>query len=364
MREISADNVVDYLRQSGRISAADSVAARRLTGGVSNEVLRVEFANDASSQSDGSDWVIKQARGQLRTSAVWHCTIERIWRETEFLRQCQKLLPAGAVPAIQFEDRQNYLFAMTAAPRRHTVWKEDLLAGRLRPQMAARAGELLAALHAGSWQDADCATRFADDSIFDQLRLDPYYRFTAERHPDEAHFFAELIAGGRRHRLSLVHADFSPKNLLVFRKPDNVTRDDQGQNDEDAVLLVDYETGHFGDPAFDVGFFTSHLILKSFRQPPLAGRMLDLLDRFLAAYGDGLQSRIDRASYAGLMERAAGHLAGCAWARIDGKSPVDYLSDERQRVAVREFCRQTFAQPAGDWSQIRRRAETIVARVD
>jgi len=41
------------------------------------------------------------------------------------------------------------------------------------------------------------------------------------------------------HRICLVLADFSPKNILIT---------DQG------IHLVDFETAHYGDPAFDLGF--------------------------------------------------------------------------------------------------------------
>src|SRR5262249_24165712 len=143
-------------------------------------------------------------------------------------------------PRILFEDRPNYLFAMTAATRPHIVWKEQLLAERIDPRIAAACGRLLATLHGRTWADAELERRLGDRAMFDELRVDPYYRALAACRPQAAEPVAALIASLAAHPCSLVHADFSPKNLLVC---------------PDGLLLVDFETGHYGDPAFDLGFF-------------------------------------------------------------------------------------------------------------
>ncbi|MEX0712771.1 MAG: phosphotransferase, partial [Pirellulales bacterium] len=133
------------------------------------------------------------------------------------------------------------------------------------------------------------------------------------------------------HGRSLVHADFSPKNLLVF---------------EGGLLLVDFETGHFGDPAFDLGFFLSHLVLKAAHHAPRQAGMLELAERFWSCYQAGMAA-IGPAEWVGLEARAAQNLAGCAWARLEGTSQVDYLADPARRDAVLGFCRELFDRPAG-----------------
>ena len=165
------------------------------------------------------------------------------------LRYCQQIARSGQTPRILCEDAENYLFIMTAAPAEHAAWRDQLLAGQADPVIAAAAGDLLGTLHAASWQSANAREAFDDREIFRQLRLDPYYAATARAFPEAKDDFAALIASVENHRRSLVHADFSPKNLLVSAE---------------GIMLVDYETGHFGDPAFDLGFFLSHLVLKAF----------------------------------------------------------------------------------------------------
>jgi 5-methylthioribose kinase len=331
MRTIDETNVCHYLRETGRIPADAPLRARRLAGGVSNEVLLVE-AVDAG----GPRMVVKQARERLRVADDWRCTVERIWRETETLRLCQRFATPGQTPALLFEDRDHYLFAMSAAPAGHHVWRDDLLRGQFDSQVATAAGALLAALHAGGWHNDEVAERLADRAIFWQLRIEPYYQTVAQRHPGDAAFFSLLTDSLDAHCCSLVHADYSPKNLLVH----------DGQ-----IMLVDYETGHWGDPAFDIGFFLSHLVLKAFYHAPSSAPMLALVADFWAAYAAALRPAISNGDYAALVARGVQNLAGCLWARLDGKSPVDYLAGESRRGAVRRLARRVLVDEVATWPE-------------
>lgn len=344
---IDGHNAESYLRSTGRIAPDEPIHVRELAGGVSNMVLLVERP-----QRDGHDFVLKQARAQLRTQQVWFSSVERVWREAEVLRQCTPLLgmqnEQGGVrigeaprkactPAILFEDRENYLFGMTAALRPNVVWKQALLAGEADRSIATACGQLLATLHGGSWQDPSIAKALGDTALFDQLRVDPYYRTLAQVHPEVREPLERLIASLGENRLSLVHADFSPKNLLVFA---------------DGLMIVDFETGHYGDPAFDLGFFLSHLVLKAALHAPRHGPFLELTEAFRQSYDAAMQPRIGSGQLAALWARGVQNFAGCAWARLDGKSPVEYLTQEHRRGQVRAICREVFEQQPSDWSQV------------
>src|SRR5262245_31340152 len=130
MREITTENAAEYLRANGRIATGERVNVTELAGGVSNMVLLVELP------TSGQRTVLKQARGRLRVTEEWLCPVERIWREVEVLRTCGKLLETPCaqrrprneevlkmVPTVLWEDRQNFLFAMSAAPAKHRTWK-------------------------------------------------------------------------------------------------------------------------------------------------------------------------------------------------------------------------------------------------
>src|SRR5262249_42710080 len=104
------------------------------------------------------------------------------------------------------------------------------------------------------------------------------------------------------------------------------------------LILIDFECGHAGDAAFDLGFFLSHLILKAIHMsrqfPAERDRYLELIKRFWKAYGRKIDERRWRPP--GLELRALAHAAACLLARVDGKSPVEYL-DQADQVRVRRL---------------------------
>ncbi len=164
---------------------------------------------------------------------------------------------------------------------------------------------------------SDIAEKLGDRELFMQLRVDPYYRTLASARPEAQAPIDALIASLEDHPRALVHADFSPKNMLLF---------DEGERED--LMLVDFETGHYGDPAFDLGFFLSHLVLKACYHLPDHARYLDLTQEFQKTYDSRLLPRIGEAELTALWTRGVQNFAGCAWARLDGKSPVEYLRDE------------------------------------
>ena len=343
MLEIDVNSAVEYLRGAGRIDPGDAVDVRELAGGVSNMVLLVERSRESAQPLGESPlpdrFVVKQARPRLRVEQPWFCGVERNWREVEVLEACRRVLetPPHAEPFVQtprslFTDRENYLFAMTAAPEGHTTWKERLLAGNANASIAAACGRSLGRLHAATWRDHDLADRLGDRSLFDALRIDPYYRAVAAIDADLRPHIEHLIESVANHSRCLVHADFSPKNLLVYE-----------EGEKTRLMLIDFETGHFGDPAFDLGFFTSHLVLKRVYHAAandLAWEYWRLVDAFWRAYLPTVEAVAGAAETADLERRAAQNLGGCLLARLEGKSRVEYLTDKTKRAAVRTLAAQ------------------------
>ncbi|HWE35086.1 MAG TPA: phosphotransferase [Isosphaeraceae bacterium] len=330
MRAIEAGDVVEYLREKGRIPRAKAARAEAMGGGVSNVVLRVEVEGEPP-------FVVKQARERLRTEMLWVSRLDRIWHETAALELLAGLLPTGAVPRVLFEERDDFLFAMEHAPAGAVPWKQELLDGRADPEVARRAGAILGAMHAATaGQPALAAAPLSETDLFDQLRIDPYYRTAARAHPDLATTLDALIASMAVPGPTFVHADFSPKNILVH---------------DDGLMVVDFETAHAGDPAFDLGFFTSHLILKALRAGPGVGSYLDLARAFLDSYRDrscaGIGDDLER--------RSVRHAAACVLARVDGKSPVEYL-DVPARGRARALARDALRDGIDTWRELLDRA--------
>jgi 5-methylthioribose kinase len=340
MLEIDVANVVQYLHDRGAFSPCIQARAELLAWGVSNAVLRV-------TPEAGEPLVIKQSRGQLRTRDPWFSRLDRIWREVEVMRCLEPLLPPGVIPRILFEDRENYLFAMEAVAAEHVVWKQSLLDGQADAAIASRLGSYLGAIHHRTSLNPELQSRFGDTEVFVQLRVDPFYRRVGEAYPSAAPHIDRLIAEMFSLPLCLVHADFSPKNVLIAGR---------------RIVLVDFETGHYGDPAFDLGFFLSHLLLKSIRHAERFEDYAALTGAFWQTYLDELAGLCGQAAFAPaeMVRRTMGHLAGCMWARIDGTSKIDYLQ-EPQRQIVREFCQGLFADRPADWEAVLQRLESRLA---
>jgi len=325
MQLLDAHNLETYLRERGWIDNREQVEIRALTGGVSNQVLFVGRKPAAQS------FVVKQARPQLRVDDPWFCSVDRIAREIAVIEACGQLLagldqPAihAVVPTIVAVDPENYCFAMSAAPAEHVVWKTLLLSGQADQNIARRCGTLLGTLHAQSWRHVGLEQALNDRQFFIDLRLDPYYRHLSRLFPEDSERLDWLVDLVLENRHSLVHADFSPKNLLVY---------------DDGLMLVDFETGHFGDPAFDLGFFLSHLVLKTVYRAPQVTSYLGLITAFWEEYLLVVSARLTAAERNSLEDRAVLNLAGCLWARLDGKSKIDYLSNASQRDLVRRLAR-------------------------
>ncbi|MBI4325358.1 MAG: phosphotransferase [Chloroflexi bacterium] len=305
--------LLQYLRETGRVDAAESPLCTTLKGGVSNRTVLVERTN-------GPAWVIKQALPKLRVAEDWFSDPGRIHREALGLIWLDRLAPPGTIPPFVFEDRRRHLLAMQAVPPPHENWKSLLLAGGIERAHVLQFGQLLGTVHCRAQEhQAEIASVFADRTFFETLRLEPYYRFCAARHPDATDFLAALIDETLATRLTLVHGDFSPKNILVH---------------QDRLVLLDHEVIHFGDPAFDLGFSLTHLLSKAHHLPTYQAAFLQAAHDYWETYR---QASGEIARLPGLEARAARHTLACLLARVDGRSPLEYLSGaerNRQRAIV------------------------------
>jgi 5-methylthioribose kinase len=332
MFEIDVETAADYLREAGRVLAGAGIAVQELSGGVSNIVLRADV-------SGRPPFVVKQCRERLRVAMEWHAPLDRIWIELATLRVLQEILPEGTVPRVLFEDRPNYLFAMTCAPDDAVTWKSLLMEGTIDPEIAARLGTILGTIHSDGSAHPALRARLADTSLFEALRVDPYYRTVARRHPDVAPQIEALIAAMDRppEERTLVLGDFSPKNILVHAG---------------GLVLLDFECAHAGDPAFDLGFFLTHLMLKEIRAIVADRghdrRHISLAREFWGTYLERRALRSDAATE--LVRRAIRHTAACCLARVDGKSPVEYLEAQGQALA-RSFARSALQVEPSSWDE-------------
>lgn len=293
-----------------------------LTGGVASDIYRVE--------ADGRRFVVKRALAKLRVAADWRAPVERNGLEVAWLRTAGAIVPA-AVPAVLGQDPVAGLFAMAwLPPERYPVWKAELHAGRADPAFAAAVGRVLALVHDRTAGDAGIAAQFDSDATFHAIRLEPYLEATARRHPAVADRLLRLSADTLATHAALVHGDVSPKNILCG---------------PDGPVLLDAECAWYGDPAFDLAFCLNHLLLKCLWTPAATAGFLSCFDALHRSY-----AAVARAPALG---RAARLLPALLLARIDGKSPVEYVTAEADRALVRRVALPLISRPPDSLEAVR-----------
>jgi len=303
----------NYLLETGRISAGEQTDFTRLAGGVSCTTVLVRRQN-------GADFVIKQALRRLRVATRWISSPERSHREAEGIHWLTRLTPDGSIPSLLFEDGEHHLLAMEAVPSPHDNWKNLLLAGTLVEDHARQFGALLGSIHSNAYrQREEIEPVFRDYSFFETLRLEAYYEFTRNRVMEAASFLDKLLAETCENKITLVHGDFSPKNVLIR----------QGR-----LILLDHETIHWGDPMFDLGFSLTHFLSKANRDPDNKAKFARLGLTHWQTYCERVQ---DSFRFQGCEARAVRHTLACLLARVSGRSPLEYLDtaqQDRQRECV------------------------------
>ena len=321
------DQVRAALAGMGLLDAGLPAALVPLAGGVSSDILLV-------TQAGRAPFCVKRALARLKVAAEWRAPVARNHAEAEWLRVVDAIAP-GAVPRVLGEAQAAGLFTMDYLdPEAHPVWKALLRDGKARHDFAEAAGATLARIHAATAGDAAIAARFANDETFHAIRLEPYLLATGRAHPPLAGRLEALAARTAATRRALVHGDVSPKNILV------------GAN---GPVFLDAECAWYGDPAFDAAFCLNHLLLKGVWRPQWAARYLDMFDRFVSSYlaGAKWEPRAD------IEARIASLIPGLLLARIDGKSPVEYITGEAERDLVRGFAIPLIERPPASLAGLR-----------
>lgn len=307
---IERDNLCDAIRHMSIVSADSPIAFCALAGGVSSDIVRVD--------AGGRTFCVKRALPKLKVAGDWQAPVARNRSEVAWLARVAAICP-GQVPRVLGEDPAAGLFAMEwLPPETHPVWKDRLRDGVIVDADASAVGGTLGRIHAATADDPATARAFAHDAIFQAIRLEPYLEATARAHPDLAAALAARVASTLAHKRVLVHGDYSPKNILIGAR---------------GPVILDAECACFGDPAFDVAFVANHLLLKGIWRPEWRDDYVTSLRALVAAY----RTHVDWEPRDALDRRIAALLPALLLARIDGKSPVEYITADEQRDHVRAF---------------------------
>jgi 5-methylthioribose kinase len=310
----------------------DVLSIKPLSGGVSSDIGLVELG--------GRKVVVKFALERLRVAEAWFANVNRSLAEYQWLQYAAGIVP-DAVPLLLGCSETLKGFAMEYLDGATVyLWKKALLDGASIGSETDAVGDRLGRIHNGSVRDR-VLDQFQNQEDFFDLRLEPYLAFTASRHPELAAELRELIEMLQSHERVLVHGDVSPKNIMI----------------RDGVpIFLDAECATAGDPSFDIAFCLTHLILKAVHLKKARNELLASIVRFWQSYEPHVQweSAFD-------LERRVGRLLPAMMlARVDGKSPVEYLDEGEQQI-VRIMAVPLLKSPSSSLSAM---VETLARRLE
>lgn len=298
-----------YLKKKQLVSDLGAASIRKLGGGISCEAIMVRFP--------GQSFVVKQALPKLRVKEDWFSDVTRVITEKDCLAFYNKVV-SEYTPQLYFYDEENYLYGMEAAPESARMWKEGLLAGNIDYDIAHKVALALAKVHNASAGNPEVKQRFESQKFFVELRIDPYLRTIATRHPALTKTIDSEIVRLLENKLVLVHGDYSPKNILV---------------DGSRIFILDFEVAHIGDPSFDLGFLTNHFLLKAIKNKQWSLSYLNL-----AIYtADTYLAEINFMDQRLLEHNTIKTLALLFLSRVDGKSPAEYITDDKDKDLIRKI---------------------------
>jgi aminoglycoside phosphotransferase (APT) family kinase protein len=315
----------------GLIAADAHPRFERLTGGVASDIWKVELPRGPV--------CVKRALAKLRVAQDWRAPTARNANEVAWMQAAGRVVP-DAVPEIFLADPDNNLFVMAYLdPATHRLWKQQLRDGIAETATALAIADRLVRIHGATAGDAAVAKRFATDEIFYAIRLEPYLVATARHYEalgqsDVATALHDLVAVTAASKRCLVHGDVSPKNILIGPR---------------GPVFLDAECAWCGDPAFDLAFCLNHLLLKCLWRPQSAKGFFACFDALASTYlkGVGWEPVSD------LEARTAHLLPGLFLARVDGKSPVEYLTEEKDKNRVRKVATMLLRRPVARLSDVR-----------
>jgi aminoglycoside phosphotransferase (APT) family kinase protein len=319
------EEVLQFLRRQGLAAADEVPPAQALAGGVSSDIWRVDLRSGPV--------CVKRALPRLRVAQLWEAPVERNAYEWRWMETAAQAVP-GMAPRVLAHDDAGFFAMQYLEGARHRLWKEELRAGRADTGVARAVGQRLVRVHAATARREDMAQGFATDANFHAIRLEPYLLASARAHPLLAPALEALAERTAQTRVALVHGDVSPKNILIGPA---------------GPVFLDAECAWYGDPAFDLAFVLNHLLLKCLWTPRAGAALLACFDALASEYLGGVSWE----AAPELQARAASLLPGLLIARVDGKSPVEYLTADADKDHVRRVAGELLRSPPATLAQVR-----------
>ena len=309
MVETLKERCRSLLTDLGLMSGGDTFSVEPLSGGVASDIAKV-------SVNDNNVYCVKFALPKLRVKADWFAPVERNLAEYRWLQTVAEIAPDAAIRLYGHSARDHGFVMEYLSSNNSYLFKTALLDGRGAATDAMAVGDLLGRVHARAVAPGFDSTPFWNSDDFHAIRIEPYLIYTAAAHPTLKPAIDAVANQLYAADEILIHGDVSPKNIIM-----------KGGR----PYILDAECATMGDASFDVAFCLNHFILKSIH---VRSRCKDYLE-FCIAFWNGYSRSVTWESADGLQSRVARLVPMLMLGRIDGKSPVEYLSGDNQDLVRR-----------------------------
>lgn len=281
------------------------ITVEPLTGGVASDIAKVKVHNQT--------YCVKFAIPKLRVATDWFAPLERSYTEYCWLKAVSAIEPRSSLKLYgHSKDHHGFVMEYLTGASSYLL-KSVLLEGRGRPEDITAIGKLLGRIHAASTQEQFDQSPFQNHDDFHALRIDSYLLYTATQHPALIEPFHQMADHLYKANSVLIHGDVSPKNIMF---------------NNNRPYILDSECATMGDAAFDLAFCLNHFILKAIHIPQCRSAYLPFCIAFWEAYAPSVCWELP----SDLQARLTTLLPMLMLARVDGKSPVEYLSPENQAL--------------------------------
>jgi aminoglycoside phosphotransferase (APT) family kinase protein len=295
------------LEELGLLQIGESFTAQSLTGGVASDIALIRIGD--------RKLCVKFALPKLKVAADWFAPVHRNKAEYAWLELVAKVAPKSAVKLLG-QSTALHGFAMEFLDGQQAyLWKDALLAEANDNGEAALLGKLVGQVHAASTKSEFDTQAFQNADDFWALRIEPYLLYTASVHREVAVELEAMAEQLHQSNRVLVHGDVSPKNIFIRSA---------------GPVVLDAECATMGDASFDLSFCMNHLILKAMHLPASQEQYLQNALQLWVAY----KPFVSWESVEALESRICQLVPALMLARVDGKSPVEYLT-ESERLFVR-----------------------------
>ena len=312
------DNEIEKCLVEKNFISSKNYKIEKLSGGVSSDIWKITNENHI--------FCLKKAKKKLDVKEDWFVPIERNIYEYKWYNEVNKLIP-NIAPQVIYSDTKNFFFIMEYFDEmKFPLWKKELLKSKVNIKFSQSVAQNLSFIHLNSFNNNNLKSKFDTIKLFEDLRIDPYIRFTATIHDDIKNKLLDIANNLNNKKITLVHGDISPKNILI---------------NNDKPIFLDAECAWYGDPAFDFAFCINHLILKSIKLP----KVKELLSKSFRILSDTYLMNVKWEDPKLFEKRTILILSALMLARIDGKSPVEYINSNYEKQFVRSFAKSIIQNP-------------------